>query len=165
MKNILASVSLIALLASPALAQTGKTDTMRTPAPADKMAPAGTTTPAAKPGDMRTDMNKDKMHATAGMGEWRASKLIGANVYSANNEDVGEINELIVDNSGKIAKVVIGVGGFLGLGERDVAVNFDELRYAHDGSAIKITSSFTKDTLTKLPAWSAKDYDAARTAK
>ena len=54
-------------------------------------------------------------------GQWRASKLRGLNVYNNNNEKIGDINELLVDGTGKIQAVVIGVGGFLGMGEHDVA--------------------------------------------
>ncbi len=55
-------------------------------------------------------------------GQWRASKLEGLDVYNQNNEKIGDISELIVDNSGKVQAVVIGVGGFLGIGERHVAL-------------------------------------------
>src|SRR5579871_4981264 len=46
--------------------------------------------------------------------EWRASKLIGLNVYNEQNEKLGDISELLIDKSGKVEGVVIGVGGFLG---------------------------------------------------
>lgn len=62
-------------------------------------------------------------------GEWRTSKLIGVNVYNDSNEKLGSISELITDKQGKINKVVIGVGGFLGVGQHDIAVNFDQLKF------------------------------------
>jgi hypothetical protein len=52
--------------------------------------------------------------------QWRASKLIGLNVYNEQNEKLGGINEVLLDKSGKATGVVIGVGGFLGMGEHDV---------------------------------------------
>ena len=55
-------------------------------------------------------------------GNWRASKLVGLNVYNDNNESLGSINDLLTDKSGDIKAVVIGVGGFLGVGEHLVAV-------------------------------------------
>ena len=61
-------------------------------------------------------------------GQWRASKLEGLDVYNNNNEKIGDISELLVDQSGKIQAVVIGVGGFLGMGEHDVAVPFDQIK-------------------------------------
>ena len=55
-------------------------------------------------------------------GQWRASKVIGINVYNDNNEKIGDIQELIIDKSGKVDNVFLGVGGFLGMGEHYVAV-------------------------------------------
>ena len=63
-------------------------------------------------------------------GEWQASKLIHMNVYNDQNQKIGDIKELMLDKSGKIANVVIGVGGFLSMGEHDVAVNFDRLKWS-----------------------------------
>ncbi len=67
-------------------------------------------------------------------GEWQSSKLIHMNVYNGQNEKIGDIKELMLDKSGKVENVVIGVGGFLGMGEHDVAVNFDRLKWS-DGAA------------------------------
>jgi sporulation protein YlmC with PRC-barrel domain len=67
-------------------------------------------------------------------GEWQASKLIHTNVYNSQNEKIGDIKELMVDKSGKILDVVIGVGGFLGAGEHDVAVKFDQLKWSNSSS-------------------------------
>jgi sporulation protein YlmC with PRC-barrel domain len=60
---------------------------------------------------------------------WRASKLEGVDVYNDRNEKIGDISEVLVDRQGKVEAVVIGVGGFLGIGQRDVAVPFDQLRW------------------------------------
>src|SRR5260221_10682724 len=54
-------------------------------------------------------------------GEWRASKMTGLNVYNSSNEMIGAVKELIVDKGGATNAVVIGAGGFLGMGEHDVA--------------------------------------------
>jgi sporulation protein YlmC with PRC-barrel domain len=89
--------------------------------------------------------------ATAGdkmmlQGKWRASKLMGLDVYNDANEKLGDINELIVDKDGKIHAVVIGVGGFLGMGEHDIAVTMDKLRFVEE--AVR-TSSITPATTTE----------------
>jgi len=65
-------------------------------------------------------------------GQWRSSKLIGVNVYNDNNEKIGDIQELIVDKSGKVENVVLGVGGFLGMGEHYVAVPMEKLKWVND---------------------------------
>jgi len=63
-------------------------------------------------------------------GEWQSSKLIHVNVYNAQNEKIGDIKELMLDKSGKVEDVVIGVGGFIGMGEHDVAIKFDRLKWS-----------------------------------
>ena len=68
-------------------------------------------------------------------GEWRASKLVGVNVYNEANEKIGDINDVILDKSGKAEKVILGVGGFLGMGEHDVAVPFDKLKFVNEAVA------------------------------
>src|ERR1700720_4234777 len=62
-------------------------------------------------------------------GTWRASKLLGLSVYNDNNESLGSINDLLTDKSGNIKAVVIGVGGFLGVGEHLVAIPFDKIKF------------------------------------
>jgi sporulation protein YlmC with PRC-barrel domain len=79
-------------------------------------------------------------------GQWRASDLEGLNVYNQNNETIGDISELIVDNSGKIQAVVVGVGGFLGIGERDVAIPFDQIRFVNEPRATTGTTGATGTT-------------------
>ena len=63
-------------------------------------------------------------------GSWRASKLVGLSVYNEKNESVGSINDMLTDKNGKIVAVVIGVGGFLGVGEHLVAVPFDKVKFS-----------------------------------
>src|SRR5512143_1047143 len=65
-------------------------------------------------------------------GQWRSSKLIGVNVYNDNNEKIGDIEELIIDKSGKVDNVVLGVGGFLGMGEHYVAVPMEKLKWVDE---------------------------------
>jgi sporulation protein YlmC with PRC-barrel domain len=65
--------------------------------------------------------------------QWRASDLEGLDIYSSNNGDkIGDISELIFDSSGKVQAVVIGVGGYLGIGERDIAVPFDQIKFVNE---------------------------------
>ena len=100
-----------ALLATAAMAQTPSATTDST-----KAAPAATSTTA-------TTMDSS-FHGT-----WRSSKVVGLNVYNDSNEKLGSISELLFDKSGKVEAAVIGVGGFLGVGQHDVAVAFDKLKF------------------------------------
>jgi len=65
-------------------------------------------------------------------GNWRASKLVGVSVYNDNNESLGSINDLLMDKDGNIKGVVLGVGGFLGVGEHLVAVPFDKIKFVNE---------------------------------
>src|SRR5688572_17522325 len=96
--------------------------------------PAGSAAPAAKPMDPVT------VQSTAA-GKWRASKLVGLNVYNASNEKIGDINELITDSSGKIDTVVIGAGGFLGMGEHNVGIPFSQVKFVNE--PVKTSSATT----------------------
>ena len=78
-------------------------------------------------------------------GQWRASKVIGVNVYNDNNEKIGDIEELIVDKSGKVDQVVLGVGGFLGMGEHYVAVPMEKLKWVNEPVRTSSTSTAPAD--------------------
>jgi sporulation protein YlmC with PRC-barrel domain len=97
--------------------------------------------------------------ATHREGEWRASKLVGVDVYNEANEKIGDISEIILDKSGKVANVIIGVGGFLGMGEHYVAVAYDKLKWVNEPVRSASTSS---DRPATAPATSVDSN--ARTA-
>jgi hypothetical protein len=63
-------------------------------------------------------------------GNWRASKVVGLNVYNDQNESIGSINDLLMDKSGNVKAAVISVGGFLGMGSHLVAISFDKLKFS-----------------------------------
>ena len=63
-------------------------------------------------------------------GEWRASKLIGLDIYNQQNEKIGDINEVLLDQNGKVVGYILGVGGFLGMGEHDVLVRMDQIKFS-----------------------------------
>ena len=81
-------------------------------------------------------------------GQWRSSKLIGVNVYNDNNDKIGDIQELIVDRSGKVDEVVLGVGGFLGMGEHYVAVPMEKLKWVDESVKTSSTSTAPADKST-----------------
>src|SRR3954454_10007435 len=89
-------------------------------------------------------------------GNWRSSKLVGLNVYNDSNESLGSINDLLTDKSGNIKAVVIGDGGFLGVGEHLVAVPWDKIKFvdqpvAYAGAGAAKTSSNTPPSSTLPP--------------
>lgn len=82
-----------------------------------------------------------------------ADDLDGARVYGINDEDVGEISDLVLTQDGQVEKAIIDVGGFLGIGERSVAVGFDKLsiQKENDGAGIRIYIDATEESLEELP--------------
>lgn len=75
---------------------------------------------------------------------WRSSKLIGLNVYNDQNEKLGDISEILLDKSGKVDGVVIGVGGFLGMGQHDIKVEMSKLKFVDE----PVRSASTTGTAT-----------------
>jgi sporulation protein YlmC with PRC-barrel domain len=82
-----------------------------------------------------------------------ASDIIGKTVYSRTNENIGEVNDVILSGNG-VQAVILGVGGFLGIGEKDVAVSMNSIEAADNGA--KLVVDATKDQLTGAPAYDRK---------
>lgn len=152
MKNVLVcSAIALSLMSVPGFAQS----TAATNAPADTLtttAPAASAAPKTMVAPL--EISNQVLWYNQHTDEMRASKLIGTSVRNPAGESIGEVNEVLFDNSGKVNAVVIGVGGFLGMGEREVAITFSSLRVAHDADGRNvITVDATKDTLKAAPQW------------
>jgi hypothetical protein len=88
--------------------------------------------------------------------QWRSTKLVGSKVRGPDNQNIGEIEDLIVDQNSNIQAVVIGVGGFLGIGEKHVAIPFKNLTItsSNDGKSINhVSVSYTRDQLQNAPTF------------
>jgi len=129
-------------------------DAARTTDASDQL--AQTTKP---PADRSTDKPSERPNvaATASTGDFNAagemsgSALIGATVRNDKRESVGKIEDVYVDSSGAIKTVVVSVGGFLGVGAKDVAVKWSDLKFSRDDRSIVITTTWTKDSLKAMP--------------
>jgi sporulation protein YlmC with PRC-barrel domain len=82
-----------------------------------------------------------------------ASDLLGRTVRSPNGEAVGEIADLVLSPGNTVSSVVVAIGGFLGVGEREVAVPFDKLVVAPDSGAVLVTMS--KEQVVAIPEFSS----------
>ena len=147
---VTAALLSVAVIGGPAYAQSAQ--------PVDRAAPAATAKPIADAGS--------KMMLK---GNWRASKLIGLNVYNEANEKLGDINELILDKNGKVNAVVIGIGGFLGMGEHDIAVSMEKLKFVEEPvrTSAAAPATTTRETTTgavNAPANTTTTATTARTA-
>ena len=146
MKMTLAILLAATVLSTPAIAQTKAPE----PAPAGAASSAATTTSPTQ--------------ATATDG-WRASKLIGVDVYNEQNESIGEINEVILDRSGKVTGYVIGVGGFLGMGRHDVLLPFDQVKFVNEPRARPVPAARSGAPATGTPTAGAPTTGVAPAAR
>ncbi|QOF69862.1 PRC-barrel domain-containing protein [Aminobacter sp. SR38] len=146
-RNLLATTAIAALLATGAYAQD---TTAPAPAPAapTEAAPA---TPEVIP------------HAEG----FLAANIIGEKVYNGTADDaenIGNVNDIVLTADGKADQLVIGVGGFLGIGEKNVAVSFDKFDWAEKNGDRWLVMSTTKEQLQALPDFNRRAYDPAPAA-
>jgi sporulation protein YlmC with PRC-barrel domain len=75
------------------------------------------------------------------------------NVYDPSDNKIGEITDVVMGRDGRIEGFIVSVGGFLGVGEKDVAVPFDAVRSTQRNGNVRLTMNATKDQLEKAPAF------------
>lgn len=98
----------------------------------------------------------DRGYFEVSKGQILASSLIGKSVYSGTGEEaetIGDVNDIIVSANGTAEAVVIGVGGFLGIGERDVAIEFNRLNWVDRDGERWIVVEATKEELENAPEY------------
>jgi sporulation protein YlmC with PRC-barrel domain len=170
MKKLLTSAAFVALLAAPAFAEDpapadqppaaaqpaapamqGETPAMNNPPqPGDSAetpaaSPEKATPPAAVAGDTQ-------FISTQTAQQQLASAWIGKSVYNTADENLGDINDILIGSTGQVDGVVLGVGGFLGMGEKNVAVPFNAVTANTDADGrVKLTVNLTKDQLDAAP--------------
>ena len=93
--------------------------------------------------------NKDSLAGASIAGGFTADQLIGADVLNASGDSVGEIEDLVVDTNNQVSKAIVGVGGFLGMGTKNVAVDLAELKQGTDQKGF--VTNMTKEELKTLP--------------
>jgi hypothetical protein len=150
---ILATVSGLAL--STAWAQTPSPPPMKsepaTPPAATQTLPAPTK-PMAAP--MNAPMKAEFVNRQS-PNQWAMSKFKGTNVVGPNNEKIGDVSDIVFEKNGSVAAFVIGVGGFLGIGAKDVALtpaSFQVIK-DDDGKTDKLRLAMTKDELKQAPTF------------
>jgi sporulation protein YlmC with PRC-barrel domain len=160
-RSIVALAAASTLTLSMALAQTATTP----PAPS----PPGMTTQ-----DMNKDMNKSEPAKAAAPSskivnaqkpdEWLATKFRGTDVLGPDGVKVGSVDDILFDREGHIKALVVGVGGFLGIGAKEVALGFKEFQIVpgKEGSADQLKLALTKEELTAAPEF--KPYEPPRPA-
>ena len=144
--------------------------TMRDGKPAGTLAPDATTrTDSARNGTTAMDkstMDKDKSatdkpmrgerHGFTKTGEMSGDVLIGASVKNAEGETIGDIKDIHLNKDGSVKAAVVGVGGFLGMGERDVLISWDKLEFMRDdanGGDLVVRTEASKASLKEMPEY------------
>lgn len=170
MRRLMATSVVAVLLAAPALAQTTTTEPVNPAAP--PAAPSATPTPPTTPdpGTAKTTTTTTtpatapaaiNFVSTQAADQLLSTNLVGQNVYGPNREKVGDINNLVLDAKGTVVAAIIGVGGFLGIGEKDVAVPYSAIKWVkpQDNNASSNTNGnelhidATKDQLKAAPTF------------
>jgi sporulation protein YlmC with PRC-barrel domain len=108
------------------------------PAPADKSTPAPSASTAKPSNDTTVSAAKpsgDSFVTQQDMDQWRGSKLVGVSVYGPDQKKVGSIKDILMDHDGNAKVIVISVGGFLGIGSKDVGVPFKAMQWRTEGRA------------------------------
>jgi sporulation protein YlmC with PRC-barrel domain len=130
---------------APAETTTTPTEDKMAAAPADQPAATDTTTTAA--------IDKSKLTEVPAA-DIRSEDLVGTTVYGMNDANVGEIGDVVLTQDGKVDAVIIDVGGFLGIGEKEVAVGMDNLMFMKDPDGENyLYTTFTKEQLDAAAAY------------
>lgn len=144
--DVMKATAVAGLLAQPPQSQTSAPTTPTTPTPGAPMtqgAAPGQPTPGSA-GVTVTQVDVVSMQSG-----WRASKVVGMDVYDDANRKIGSIDDLIITRNERVPVAVLSVGGFLGIGAKLVAVPFQQLRMVGDD---KLTlPGATADSLKALP--------------
>jgi sporulation protein YlmC with PRC-barrel domain len=139
--KLFASVAVAALMAVPAFAQTSSPSSSPAARPS-------TSAPSGAPATPRATLPSD-------IGSMKVSELVGKNVYTASDEKIGDVNDVVTSKSGGEAMAVIGVGGFLGIGEKEAAIPISQLKVQGDKI---VASGATKDSLKQHADYKKDNY-------
>ncbi|WP_312222260.1 PRC-barrel domain-containing protein [Rhizobium rhizoryzae] len=166
MKKTLSTMAAAAvLMASTAIAPAFAQSSTTAPAAAPNAQQMDTTMPKASgttnSGAMNSTSGTASTTSAAASGEYitqqsetqvSANDYIGKAIYNAENNSIGDVNDLILEENGGIVAAVVGVGGFLGIGEKDVAVPMSKLTMARDeNNNVRLTTTETADSLKAAP--------------
>ena len=124
---------------------------------------AESTAPAATTDETKTAAIDKSQLTEIPAGEIRSEELVGTTVSGANNENVGEIGDVVLSTDGKVDSIIVDVGGFLGIGEKEVAVGTDNLAFMTDKDGNKyLYTNFTKEQLDAAAAYDKSTYSEKR---
>ncbi len=129
--------------------------------------------PPAHPPAMTSPAASPKFLAQQKADQWTFSKFKGTDVLGPDNAHIGDVEDVVFDKNGKVEAVVVGVGGFLGIGEKNVALDMSAFQIvpastnsstSNDPNDIKLKVSWTKDQLKTAPGFQYYKAQARQTS-
>ena len=158
-----------ALMLSPALAQTPTMPPAGSTAPAATPAPSGSMTAPSSSAVGSSGTIGTQYVAKQDTNHWLVTKFMGTDVMGDKNERIGDVRDMLFDKDGKISAVLVGVGGFLGIGEKNVAIDLKSFQWdagdAADMNDDKLKLSMTFEQLKDAPAFEAYKLPARTTGR
>lgn len=100
-----------------------------------------------------------------GQGEWLVGHLWHKNVYNTAGQSIGDLNDILFDKDGKVAALVVGVGGFLGIGEKSVAVDWDQVKQHGSVARDRIVLGFSEQDLRNAPAFNRNSSSTSESSR
>ena len=151
------------LLAPPAVAQDAPDAATPTIVPAPPIEPADLPDPASLPGaNVPSGVNPaaapEGTLVLRGEDTMLAARLGSVRVFSGDSE-IGDVEQIILSRDGRVVALVVGVGGFLGLGEKPVGIRYERLDVRDTEDGIEFTTDLTRDELMNTPAYTPRDGD------
>jgi hypothetical protein len=107
-----------------------------------------------------TEMHMEASFVThKSAGHMESDDLLGANVKSTaeEDEDIGSVDKLLIDETGQVTAVVLSIGGFLGMGEKDIAIAWDSLDITYEDDDLVIRVNATQDALENAPEYEGEE--------
>jgi sporulation protein YlmC with PRC-barrel domain len=95
-------------------------------------------------------------------GQWLVGNLWDKSVYNAAGKSIGELKDVLIDKDGRVSALVVGVGGFLGLGEKNVAVDYDYLQKNGGITPDRITLGMSEEDLRNAPKFQRSSSSSSR---
>lgn len=127
-------------------------------AQAENNATSGSSDQAASGDAASSEGGQSDMQPVEDTSSLTADDLIGTSVVGPNNESVGDVGDIVLTPEGSIEAVIIDVGGFLGIGEKPVSVNLDDLQFMRDsGGSLAVQTQMTEDQLENAPEYQPEE--------
>lgn len=143
LKRLMLTTALSAAVATAAFAQS------TSPPSSSSDTPAAKTEPSSPPAAKSEGAGKLNFVSSQKPDQWLATKFKGTDVVGSDNEKIGDVSDILFDKSGKVDAIIVSVGGFLGVGAKEVALapNSFDVVPGQNGAADKLKLSATKDQL------------------